>query len=172
MFSLYTFSDDTALMNHIYRTKLIDNKLTTAGLLSVVLTASLLATGCSTTTKESRKNTDSQPVIKQLSEPSLAYLSDTTKMSNANQSDVEAWVTIAKSNYEAKRYARALRAANKALSIDKGMVDARQIAMLSAVKVMESNIDAYHDDALMDSGDKTMFKDTLTDITSLINASN
>ncbi|SLJ84287.1 hypothetical protein DABAL43B_1089 [Psychrobacter sp. DAB_AL43B] len=172
MFSLYTFSDDTALMNHIYRTKLIDNKLTTAGLLSVVLTASLLTTGCSTTTKESQQNTDSQPIVKQLSEPSLAYLSDATEMSNANQSDVEAWMTIAKSNYEAKRYARALRAANEALSIDNEMVDARQIAMLSAVKVMESNIDAYHDDALMDSGDKTMFKDTLTDITSLINTSN
>ena len=81
-------------------------------------------------------------------------------------------MTIAKNNYETKRYARALRAANEALSIDNERLDARQLAMLSAVKVMESNIDAYHDNTLMNSGDKAALNKTLTNITTLVNASN
>ena len=81
-------------------------------------------------------------------------------------------MTIAKNNYEKKRYARALRAANEALSVDNERLDARQLAMLSAVKVMESNIDAYHDNSLMNSGDKATLNETLTNITNLVNASN
>ncbi|MBE0444798.1 hypothetical protein [Psychrobacter sp. FME5] len=151
-------------MNPIYRTK-----LATAGLLSVLLGASLLTTGCGKTGKKSVQTTVSTPIVKQLSEPSLAYLSDTTV---ADQRSSEAWMVIANKNYEEKRYARALRAANEALSIDNEKVDARQIAMLSAVKVMGSNIDAYSDDAMMNSGDKATFNETLTNITTLINASN
>lgn len=148
-------------MNPIYRTK-----LATAGLLSVLLSASLLTVGCGTTAQKNVQTTVSKPIVKQLSEPSLAYLS------NGNQFSSEAWMTIAKNNYEAKRYARALRAANEALSVDNERLDARQLAMLSAVKVMESNIDAYHDNSLMNSGDKATLNKTLTNITTLVNASN
>lgn len=156
-------------MNHIYRTRLAPTKLVTAGLLSVLLSASLLTAGCGTATKNTQQPSVSKPVIKQLSEPSLAYLSSSAE---TNQRSSEAWMIIAKKNYAEKRYARALRAANEALSIDNKKVEARQIAMLSAVKVMENNIDAYHDDALMNSGDKATFKETLTNITTLINTSN
>lgn len=154
-------------MNHIYRTN-----LTTVGLLAVVLNTALLTTGCSTTAKEKPQNTRSQPTIKQLSAPPLTYLSGYTETSQNNQRNVEAWMTMAKKNYEAKRYARALRAANEALSMDNQMVEARQIAMLSAVKVMESNIDAYHSNVSMDKAEKATFKDTLTNITTLISTSN
>ena len=148
-------------MNPIYRTK-----LATAGLLSVLLSASLLIAGCGTTAQKNVQTTVSKPIVKQLSEPSLVYLS------NGNQLSSEAWMTIAKNNYDAKRYARALRAANEALSVDNERLDARQLAMLSAVKVMESNIDAYHDNSLMNSGDKATLNETLTNITTLVNASN
>lgn len=151
-------------MNPIYRTK-----LATAGLLSVLLGASLLTTGCGKTAKKNQQTTVSTPIIKQLSAPSLAYLPDTTV---ADQRSSEAWMVIANKNYEEKRYARALRAANEALNIDNEKVDARQVAMLSAVKVMESNIDAYHDNTLMNSGDKAIFNETLTNITTVVNTSN
>ncbi|WP_250162237.1 hypothetical protein [Psychrobacter sp. WY6] len=65
-----------------------------------------------------------------------------------------------------------MRAANEALSVDNERLDARQLAMLSAVKVMESNIDAYHDNSLMNSSDKATLNETLTNITTLVNASN
>lgn len=151
-------------MNHIYRIPLAK-----AGLLTVMLNTVLLVTACSTTTKQ---NTRSQPVAQQLSEPSIAYLSSVTEADTAKPRNLETWITIAQSNYDSKRYARALRAANEALSIDDNRVDARQIAMLSAVKLMESNIDVYHNDALMDNGDKATFKETLTSITTLVNTSN
>ncbi|WP_040642622.1 hypothetical protein [Psychrobacter aquaticus] len=149
-------------MNPIYRTK-----LKTVGLLTVVLNVASLITGCSTTAEGNKPNTISQTTVKQLSEPSLTYLSGA-----ANQRSPATWMTIAEDNYKAKRYARALRAANEALSMDNQMVEARQIAMLSAVKVMESNIDAYHDNALMNDSDKATFKETLTNITTSINTSN
>ncbi|MEN6670380.1 hypothetical protein AAJP47_08395 [Psychrobacter sp. B38] len=151
-------------MNHIYRTN-----LTMAGLLTVMLSTSLLVTGCSTTNKASKQNTSRQAMAKQLSEPSFAYMSSAGQ---AKQRNVGDWMAIAKKDYEAKRYARALRAANEALSMDKQNIEARQIAMLSVVKVMESNIEAYHDNSLMNAGDKETFKDTLTNITTLINTSN
>lgn len=154
----HTFDDDTVLMNYINRIK-----LTNVGLLSVILSASMLATGCG---KKSAQNTVVQ--VKPLSAPSLVYLSDEIEVDTATP---EAWMAIAKSNYNSKRYARALRAANEALSIDNQLVEARQLAMLSAVKVTQSNINAYHDDALMSDSDKTEFKNTLTRVTTLVNSS-
>lgn len=148
-------------MNPIYRTK-----LATAGLLSILFSTSLLTAGCGTAAKKNVQTTVSKPIVQQLSEPPLAYLS------SGNQLSSGAWMTIAKNNYETKRYARALRAANEVLSIDNERLDARQLAMLSAVKVMESNIDAYHDNTLMNSGDKAALNKTLTNITTLVNASN
>ncbi|WP_201552000.1 tetratricopeptide repeat protein [Psychrobacter fjordensis] len=143
-------------MNHIYRTN-----LKTMGLLSIVLSASMVITGCNTTAKEEKSAT-----VKALSQPSLVYLAD------ANPSDFEAWMTVAKSNYDSKNYARALRAANEALKFDKQAVEARQIAMLSSIKLTENNISAYHNDSLMDSSDKAMVKNKLTNITTLIQTSN
>lgn len=153
-------------MNPIYRIK-----LTGLNLLSIVLSTSVLITGCSMGAKENTQTIISQPIVKQLSGPSLVYLADATEANNSSKSNPEVWMAIAKSNYELKNYSRALRAANEALSIDDQIVEARQIAMLSAVKVMQSNIDAYHDNALMNSHDKATFKDTLTSMTTLVNTS-
>lgn len=158
-------SDDTALMNPIYRIQ-----LTNLNLLSIVLSASVLITGCGTGAKGS-KHDMSQPTVKQLSSPSLVYLSGATEAKNSNDSSIEEWMTIAKTNYDSKNYSRALRATHEALSIDNQIVEARQIAMLSSVKVMQSNVDAYHDNALMNSHDKATFKETLTNMTTLINNS-
>lgn len=154
-------------MNPIYRTN-----FKSAGLLTAVLSTALLTIGCSTTTKESPPQPTSQPVVKPLSKPSLTYMSSANEIGATNARNPEAWITVAKKDYEAKRYARALRAANEALSINGQMIEARQIAMLSVVKVMENNIEAYHDDALMNSADKATFKETLTNITTLTSTSN
>lgn len=154
-------------MKHIYRIN-----LASSGLLIVMLNTALLIAGCSAITKENKQNTLNQPTVRQLSEPSIAYLSNANETDNTNPHNLETWITIAQKNYDSKRYARALRAANEALSIDNERVDARQIAMLSAVKVMESNIDVYHNDALMDNDVKATFKETLTSITTLVNTSN
>ncbi len=121
----------------------------------------MVITGCNTTAKEGKSAT-----VKALSQPSLVYLAD------ANPSDFEAWMTVAKSNYDSKSYARALRAANEALKFDKQAVEARQIAMLSSIKLTENNISVYHNDSLMDSSDKAMLKNKLTNITTLIQNSN
>lgn len=141
---------------------------TTTGLLTAVLTTVLLITGCSTASKSSTPNVSSQTVAKPLTKPSISYLSEATETS---QRSADVWIAIAKKNYEAKHYARALRAANEALNIDKQKVEALQIAMLSAVKVMESNIDAYHNDVSMNKNEKATLKETLTNITTLSSAS-
>ncbi|MBF0658430.1 tetratricopeptide repeat protein [Psychrobacter sp. NG25] len=146
-------------MNPIYRTN-----LTKMGLLSVVVSASVLITGCNTTGEKKSASAS----VKALSAPSLVYLSGP----NTVQRDFEAWMTIAKTNYDSKEYARALRAANEALAIDNQAVEARQIAMLSSIKVTEGNISAYHNDALMDSDDKDLLKDKLTNITTMIQSTN
>lgn len=154
-------------MNPIYRTN-----FKSVGLLMITLSTALLTIGCNTTTKESQLQPASQPIAKQLSKPSLTYMSNANEIGAINARNPEAWITVAKKNYEAKRYPRALRAANEALSINDQMTEARQIAMLSVVKVMENNIDAYHDAALMNSADKATFKETLTNITTLTSISN
>ncbi|MGP9513978.1 hypothetical protein ACT3RN_15545 [Psychrobacter sp. AOP5-GZ1-6] len=81
-------------------------------------------------------------------------------------------MAIAKTNYDSKKYARALRAANNAIAIDNQSLEARDIAMLSTIKITESNISAYHNDTLMSSDDKDRVKDRLTNITTLVQASN
>lgn len=167
IFCFYILSDDTIAMNHIYRINLAPS-----GLLIVMLSTALLIAGCSTTTKKNKHNLPTQATVKQLSEPSIAYLSDANEAGSTYPRNLEAWLTIAQKNYDSKHYARALRAANEALSIDSERVDARQIAMLSAVKIMENNISAYHHDISMDDNDRAGFKETLTNITTLINTSN
>lgn len=154
-------------MNSIYR-----NKFKAVNLLLVMFSPALLAIGCSTTTTENKPRPLSQPVVEQLSEPSLVYMFNTNEIDSANSRNAETWVAIAKKNYEEKDYGRALRAAETALNTNNQMVEARQIAMLSAVKMMESSVDAYHDDAVMKGADKSAFKETLTNITTLVNASN
>lgn len=156
--SFYIFSDDTVLMKPTY----YRTNLTTMGLLSLVVSASVLITGCNTTGK---KNSTS---VKALSAPSLVYLSG----SNTAQHDFSEWMAIAKTNYDSKKYARALRAANNAIAIDNQSLEARDIAMLSTIKITESNISAYHNDTLMSSDDKDRVKDRLTNITTLVQASN
>ncbi|MGP5374173.1 hypothetical protein ACTXLO_13835 [Psychrobacter alimentarius] len=154
-------------MNSIYR-----NNFKAANLLLLMFSTALLAIGCSTTTTENKPRQLSQPVVEQLSEPSLVYMFDNDEMDGTNPRNIERWVAIAKKNYEAKHYARALRAAEEALDINNQVVEARQIAMLSAVKMMESNVDAYHNNAVMEDRDKSTFKETLTNITTLVNVSN
>lgn len=162
-------------MNNMYPTKLNYDKSnspkpTYIGLLSVVFGACILATGCGIGSK--KKSQQTQPlVLSQLDSPSLTYLSGAIKLDSNSEVTAEQWMTIANSNYKSKKYARALRAATEALSLDEQLVDARQLAMLSGVKVTENNIDSYHDNAMMNNNDKAELKTTLADITTLINTS-
>ncbi len=143
-------------------------KPTKSSLLMIVFSACLLATGCGGKKQQAKP---ASPVVlsKQLSSPSLSYLSNDMVETGSNSIGVEQWMTIAKNNYESKKYARALRAATEALNIDNGSVAAREMAMLSAVRVTQSNIDAYSDNALLNDYDKAELRDTFADITSLIN---
>lgn len=154
-------------MNSTYR-----NNFKAVNLLLLIFSTALLAIGCSTTTTENKPRQLSQPVVEQLSELSLVYMFDNDEMDGTNPRNIETWVAIAKKDYEEKHYARALRAAEEALGINNQVVEARQIAMLSAVKMMESNVDAYHNNAVMEDRDKSTFKETLTNITTLVNVSN
>lgn len=160
-------------MNYIGRIK-----PNTLGLSAVALSSFLLLTGCGMGAKKNVDNVSSTTVIankatpiSQLSAPSFVYLLDTTKAHINRQLSAEDWLIMAKSNYESKRYARALRASNEALGLNDQLIEARQIAMLSAVKITQSNIGSYHDNNVMSSSDKARFKDTLTKMTTLVNAS-
>ncbi|MFT5120383.1 MAG: hypothetical protein ACI8R1_001543 [Psychrobacter glaciei] len=145
-------------------------KLKGVGLLSVIFSASVLLTACGGAAKKNTQPlTVSKPTVaKQLDKPSLSYLSDAMKVDDGRAVTAQQWLTIAQSNYQSKKYARSLRAATEALSLDDQLVRARQLAMLSAVKVTESNIDAYSDNAVMNDNDKARFKDTLTNMTTLV----
>lgn len=162
--------DDVSLMNYIVRIS-----PNTKGLLVATFSTFLLTTGCGTAPKKVTSQVPSKPIVTskvvpaQLSEPLSLYLFETTKVAKADRISAEAWMTIAKSNYESKNYARALRAATEALSMDDQFVEARQIAMLSAVKVTEKNIASYHDNTLMNDEDKNRLKNTLTSMTTLVN---
>lgn len=145
-------------------------------LLPVILSISLFLTACGSAANKDAEPVLSTPIVTntavtttQLDEPSFAYLIDPTKLANVRQLSSEDWLTIAKDNYQSKHYARALRAANEALSVDSKLVEARQLAMLSVVKVAENNITSYHDNALMNDSDKDKFKNSLTHITTLVN---
>lgn len=158
-------------MNYFNRTK-----THATSLLAVILSTSLFLTACGSASKKDAEPALSKPVVtnaavttSQLDEPSFAYLVDSTKSANVRQLSSEDWLTIANDNYQSKHYARALRAANEALSVDSKLVAARQLAMLSAVKVAENNIASYHDHALMNDADKDKFKNALTHITTLVN---
>lgn len=143
--------------------------------ITIIFSACLLVTGCGGFGKN--KNTEPvkliQPtVINQLASPSLTYLSDPAiEIDNNRTMTADRWMSIAQSNYQAKKYARALRAATEALNLDEQLMEARELALLSAVKVTETNISAYHDNVLMSDYDKAELKVTLADITSLINTS-
>lgn len=145
-------------------------KLTGVGLLSVIFSASVLLTACGGATKNAQILSASQPTVaKQLDEPSFSYLSDAVKVNDGREITAQQWMTIAQRNYQSKKYARSLRAATEALSLDDQLIEARQLAMLSAVKVTESTIDAYSDSAVMNDSEKARFKGTLTNITTLVN---
>nr|WP_317200875.1 hypothetical protein [uncultured Psychrobacter sp.] len=146
----------------------------TRSLLFVTLLSCLLMTGCSSfgKNKETQSTNRVKPTIIQLASPSLAYLSDpAVKINNSRGMTAKRWLAIANNNYQAKRYARALRAATEALNIDESSNEARELAMLSAIKVTESNIGTYRDNALMTDKDRATFKSTLTRVTTLVNTS-
>ena len=135
----------------------------------LVLSMSLLVVGCGGGVKKKPQQT-AVPMIEQLEDPSLYYLLAPTNDSVGNMT-VAQWTDIAKINYESMKYGRALRAATEALKIDDDAVEARQLAMLAAVKITESNVGSFHDNALMNSDDKAILKTTLTNITTSIGAS-
>lgn len=153
-------------------------KINSIGVLTIILGTCILITGCSSTGKnkksqlahQSTQQAVAQPIVNtQLASPSLTYILNTAEINDNRSVTAEQWLSMAESNYQSKRYARALRAANEALKINSRMEEARQLAMLSAVKVAESNVSAYNNKTLMNDKDKAELRDTLADITSLIN---
>lgn len=137
----------------------------------VLLSASIGIAGCDSGKKnQAQTNLQTQPLLsKQLEAPSSSYLLAAT---DNNRPTAQQWLAIGNNNFQAKKYARALRAANEALNINSQMIEARQLAMLSAVKVTESNIGSYNDNALMNSNDKARLKNTFANMTTLVNTSN
>ncbi len=154
-------------MNNIYATK-----LSTISLLSIVLSTGVLITGCSIGAKKTSQPSTSQPLIaKKLQSPSWSYFPEVIAVGDESQLTAAQWMIIAQKNYQAQKYARSLRAASKALEFDAQSVEARQLAMLSAVKITETNIDSYQDDVTLSSSDKRDLKTTLENLTTLLNTS-
>lgn len=154
-------------MNNIYA-----SKLSTISLLSIVFSTGVLITGCSIGAKKTSQPSTSQPLIaKKLQPPSWSYLPDVIAVGDESQLTAAQWMLIAQKNYQAQKYARSLRAASKALEFDAQSVEARQLAMLSAVKITETNIDSYQDDVTLSSSDKRDLKTTLENLTTLLNTS-
>ncbi len=139
-------------------------------LLLVAFSAVLLATGCGAK-KQVEPVAIATPIVlsQQLASPSLSYFSSDMIKTGSSTVTFEQWMVIADSNYTSKKYARSLRAATEALNIDNESIEARELAMLSAVRVTQSNIDAYNDNDLMSDYDRTELRGTFADITSLIN---
>lgn len=159
--------DGISLMNNIYATK-----LSTISLLSIVLSTGVLITGCSVGAKKTPQPISSPPLIaKKLQSPSLSYLPEVIAVDDESQITAAQWMLIAQSNYQAQKYARSLRAATKALEFDAQSLEARQLAMLSAVKITETNIDSYQDDVTLSSSNKSELKTTLENLTTLLNTS-
>lgn len=146
------------------------SKSVKSNLILVTLSACLLATGCGGTKKKVNPVGSATPVLsQQLASPSLSYMSADLEKAGDKDISAEQWLKIAQDNYDAKKYARALRAATEALNMDDESIEARELAMLSAVRVTQSNIDAYSDNALMSDYDRTELRNTFADVTSLIN---
>lgn len=133
----------------------------------VLCSVCLVLTGCSS--KKQPSTTVSSTTVKPLASPSITYLSNGVNSNSNTALTAEQWLTIAKTNYESKKYARSLRAATQAVSLDSDLVEARQLAMLSAVSVTQVNIDSYNDNTLLNDQDRTELRDTFSHITSLIN---
>lgn len=141
------------------------------GLLIVTLSACLLATGCGGKKKRAEPAVLATPVVlsQQLASPSLSYLSTDLLETGSSIVTFEQWMVIANNNYKSKNYARALRAATEAFNLNNESIEARELAMLSALRVTQNNIDDYRNNALMNDSDRTELRDTFADITSLIN---
>lgn len=139
-------------------------------LVLVAFSVGLLATGCGAK-KQVKPEVIATPIVlsQQLASPSLSYFSSDMIKTDSSTATFEQWMVIADNNYTSKRYARALRAATEALNIDNESLEARELAMLSAVRVTQSNIDSYNDNNLMSDYDRTELRSTFADITSLIN---
>ena len=133
----------------------------------MLLAVSVLITGCGFGIKGFQSSKKSTYVIN-FDAPSPTYVTGITAISR--QLSAEDWLTIAKENYQEKKYARSLRAATEAFNRDDQLLAARELAMLSAIKVTQSNIDSYHDNTLMNATEKSEFKEILTRMTTLMNA--
>lgn len=139
-------------------------------LILVAFSACLLVTGCGGAKKKVKSVVSATPILsQQLASPSLSYMSSDLEKAGDQDISAEQWLKIAQDNYDAKKYARALRAATEAVNIDNESIEARELAMLSAVRVTQSNINAYNDNALMSDYDRTELRNTFADVTSLIN---
>lgn len=83
----------------------------------------------------------------------------------------EDWLQSAQSYFDSHHYTRALRAANEALALDPDATEARKIALLSTIRIVQENSSSYHNKALINDSEREEIKEGLTSITSLINAS-
>lgn len=133
--------------------------------LCIGLTTSVLLAGC---TSSMKKDTSYAPSAARsvLTSPSLAYL---TNEKDSEKVTAAQWQFMAKKYYQSKSYARALRAANQALGKNNQLVTAREIAMMSALKLSKNNVSVYHNNEVMAEPEKAKIKETLNDVITLVN---
>lgn len=162
------------LMNHTFMNQSTSSKFSSYKLLIVICSACLSFTGCQSGSKTQApiggSDSLSQPVSSAvLNAPSMTYLlTGVVGDEQSNTWSAQQWVDRATSLYQEKHYARALRAANIALTIDEELLPARQLALLANIKIMQNNIHTVHKNEAMSANDKADLKESLTMITSLI----
>ena len=163
------------LMNHTFMNQSTSSKFSSYKLLIVIFSACLSFMGCQSGSKTQvslgGSESLSQPVSPTVfNAPSMRYLllTEAAGDEQSNTWSAQQWADRATSLYQEKHYARALRAANIALTIDEELMPARQLALLANIKIMQNNIRTLHKNEAMSANDKADLKESLTMITSLI----
>ena len=134
---------------------------------ATVLALSVTLTACGTMSKDTTTASSAQVTLPTLS---AAHLIPQTS-EEATELSVEDWVQRAQNYFDSREYSRALRAANEALYLSPETTEARKIALLSTIRIVQNNSAIYHDKTLINDSQREEIKEGLTSITTLINAS-
>lgn len=134
---------------------------------ATVLALSMALSACGTTGKTGKPMAATQMSLPTLNATHLVPHLDGAGTPLA----AEDWLQSAQGYFDSHNYTRALRAANEALALDPDATEARKIALLSTIRIVQQNSSSYHNKALINDSEREEIKEGLTSVTSLINAS-
>jgi|GEM_PF-4138823 len=134
---------------------------------TTVLALSIALCACDTTGKTGKTVSATQMSLPTLNATHLVPHLDKAE----TPLSAEDWLQSAQGYFDSQNYTRALRTANEALALNPDATEARKIALLSTIRIVQQNSSSYHDQALINDSEREEIKKGLTSITSLINAS-